>query len=149
MILDSLSNFHRYVTVHRLFPLVSEFIHSRSLLDLDTGKISLGNGITAAINEYATKSPEEKFIKCHRKFIDVQVMLSGAERIGFANRQQCAVLSPYDEENDVEKLTGPADFFTLRENDFAIFFPHDAHMPGLISAGGAGKVLKMVVKVPY
>jgi YhcH/YjgK/YiaL family protein len=148
MIIDTLANFHRYLTIHSLFPGVSEFIHGRDLGELDIGKYPLGRNITAGVSEYVTAAPGDRYGECHRRFIDIQVMIAGVEAIGVCPVERCRPAAPYDPEKDYGKLTGAMDFITLRENDVAVFFPHDGHMPGIAAAAGPCRVRKMVVKVP-
>ena len=148
MILDTLANFHRYLPVHRLFPIISEFIHGRDLLSLEVGKHPLGHGITVIIDEYTTRPTEDRFPECHRRFVDIQILLSGIETIGICPTSRVRTVTPYNTEKEYEKVSGPMDFITLRENDFAVFFPHDAHLPGTISGAAPASVRKMVVKVP-
>ena len=52
----------------------------------------------------------------------------------------------YDSEKDIEFLTGEGVFFTMNQGDFAVFFPDDAHMPGM-TATSPMAVRKAVVKV--
>lgn len=148
MILDSLSNLRLYRTVHPLLPVVSEFIFGHDCGELEPGKISLGHGITVGTNEYFTTAPESCRLECHRKFVDLQLVLSGVEEIGYACSGNCSPLTPYDREKDVEFFTGIMNRITLQPGLFALFFPQDAHMPGLVSGAAGCSVRKMVAKIP-
>ena len=60
------------------------------------------------------------------------------------------VESPYDAEKDVEFYAGGAEigkFFNVDAGEFALFFPHDVHMPSLAIAKPQAAVKKVVVKV--
>jgi biofilm protein TabA len=148
MILDSVSNLRFYRSVHPLLPLVSEYIHSRDCRELGVGKASIGNGVSVIIDEYKTVSSETRRLECHRKHIDLQMVLRGVEAIGFSTIRQCSSVAAYNDDKDVGFMQGPMDRFTLREDDFVLFFPHDVHMPGLASEKPGGRVKKMVVKLP-
>ena len=52
------------------------------------------------------------------------------------------------ETKDFQKLTGSVDFITLVPGMFTIFFPHDAHEPGVSSTSLAVAVKKIVFKIP-
>jgi YhcH/YjgK/YiaL family protein len=117
--------------------------------ELEIGRIEIGNGIKVITDEYDTKGSENGFLECHKKYIDIQIVVSGVEEIGYCNRLLCDVREDYNEQTDVEKLSGEMAFFTLRNNGFAVFFPQDAHMPGLKSKGHMNRTKKIVFKVPY
>jgi YhcH/YjgK/YiaL family protein len=100
------------------------------------------------VSEYLTKNEEDARYEAHQKYIDIQYVVSGKELIGVAPMlQKKDVLEPYDASKDVEFLT-----FTNGENRqaksdrFFIFFPEDAHRPGL-KDGENSPVRKIVVKV--
>jgi len=149
MIFDELSNLQKYLAIHPLFKKVIEFVNSNNLEKLENGKIELGDNVIAIVDEYETGYIQDKFIECHRKFIDIQLVVSGIEKIGFCNRKHCKVTMEYSEDNDFEKVDGDLDFLTLRASEFAIFYPREAHMPGVIySNNKKDKVNKIVFKIP-
>lgn len=149
MIYDELLNLQKYSTIHPLFKTVIKFANSTNLENLENGKIGLGNNVTAIINVYKTGDIKDKFIECHKKFIDIQLVVSGKEKIGFCNRKHCTVTEEYSGENDFEKVNCNLDFVTLHPAEFAIFFPNDAHMPGVNHSGDKEEIVKKIVfKVP-
>jgi YhcH/YjgK/YiaL family protein len=113
------------------------------------GKYKIGRkGTFALVQEYSTKDESEGFIECHRKFIDIQYLAKGSERVGVRAKSACAPLIPYDPEKDFQKLKGKVDFITLDPDVFAVFFPDDGHMPAIKYGKKNEKVRKIVVKVP-
>jgi biofilm protein TabA len=148
MIFDTLSNFKLYLAVHPLFAVVSEFINTHDLSMLPIGKHSISRGISMNINDYETADIKSKFIECHRKYIDLQIIQTGSESIGFCNREDCTVSEKYNDEKDLEKLDGQCVFFTLKKGLFCVFFPQDAHMPGLRLGNPKQSVKKIVFKIP-
>jgi YhcH/YjgK/YiaL family protein len=118
------------------------------MAELPSGKYEIGkNGMFALISEYETKGISQCFIECHRKYIDIQMLLSGREKIGVCNKKDCKE-EEYIEERDFQKLYGEVSFITLMPGMFAIFFPHDGHMPQAQCADKPESVKKIVVKVP-
>jgi YhcH/YjgK/YiaL family protein len=148
MILDTLQHFNYYLAVHPLLEPVYRFLQTEAWTKFPAGKRELGNNITCNISEYQTKEAALKFIECHCRFIDLQIMVDGSETIGFCHRDDCRVLEPYNDEKDFEKLSGTCDFLILKKGNFALFFPQDAHMPGLWIENRAASVKKMVFKIP-
>lgn len=147
MILDSLTRFRDYLGVHPLFAGVAEFLDATALAALPEGRHEIGTqGCFALVSRYRTLAPGEGFIECHRRHLDIQIVVSGVEAIGVCRRSACTV-SAWSETGDVETLEGEVDLIPLRPGSFAIFLPQDGHMPKL-SHGAVAAVLKVVVKVP-
>jgi len=148
MIFDSLDNFQLYFEICPAFADIDKFITANNLAELSIGIHSINSdGAYASVNEYQTKSIEDSFIECHNKYIDVQIIAYGEEKIGIAHKKLC-VEQPYCDSRDLQKLTGNVDFVTLLPGFFAVFFPHDAHEPGVRSGLEAVPVKKIVFKVP-
>lgn len=150
MIYDSLNNFSTYLCVHPLFADVLAFLknHEGSLPALIPGSYDINsNGAFASISEYESKPESEGFLEYHRKFIDVQIVLAGREKIGIAHIDNCRD-QEYWEGKDLGKLEGTADFVLMDRSNFAIFFPQDAHMPQISCADRREKVKKVVFKIP-
>lgn len=148
MIFDSLKNFRLYEKIHPGFVDIQAFIAKTDLTALANGTHPVNDcGAYASVNEYQTRSIEDCFIECHQKFIDIQMIAWGEEKIGVANKMFCDA-QPYDEEKDLQKLTGRVDFITIRPGLFAVFFPEDAHEPCVRSGVTAVAVKKVVFKIP-
>lgn len=73
-------------------------------------------------------------------------MISGNERIGIAELENQIPSEEYSEENDVMFFKTEYDLISLKEKMFAIFFPHDIHMPGIIF-DKEEEVKKVVMKI--
>jgi biofilm protein TabA len=113
-------------------------------------KFELENGAVAIEQAYETKLRPDGFFESHRKFIDVQVIVTGAEWMEVADIRLLPVSQPFLEERDLIKYGDFASgsVLSLAAGDAAILFPVDGHMPGLRPGGVAGLVRKTVVKVP-
>jgi YhcH/YjgK/YiaL family protein len=148
MIFDSLNHFNTYLAVSPLFSIVSEFINSHDLSMLPLGKCDISRGVYLNKNEYVTRDIQSKFIECHRQYIDIHIIDEGKENIGFCNRADCTIIEKYNEEKDLEKLNGKCSFITLKKGYFGIFFPQDAHMPGVNVDDQKQTVKKVVFKIP-
>jgi YhcH/YjgK/YiaL family protein len=104
-----------------------------------------GDNLFALVQEYDTKPAEQGKWESHRKYIDVQYILSGRERMGFANIYRMD-LGEYLPEKDFQGMGGEGNYVDLSAGDFAIFFPEYGHKPGLC-ATAPEKVKKVVIKV--
>jgi len=105
-----------------------------------------GDNIFYMVQRYTTKDKAETRFEAHRKYIDIQAILEGAETIGLATTGDLEVTEPY--KPDVMFLKAPAAFteLYLPAGTFAIFYPSDAHMP-CYHAGKPSRVTKVVMKV--
>ena len=147
MILDRLDNATAYQAAHPRLRQAFAFLQSADLGKLSLGRHEIaGNDLFALVQEYRTKPVAEGFWESHRRYIDVQYVITGAERMGYANLAALSVRQPYDADKDLLLLDGQGDFFTVRAGMFTVFTPQDAHMPCLV-AGEPAQVRKVVVKV--
>ena len=97
---------------------------------------------------YETQPASERRFEAHRKYIDVQLVLEGEERIDSSLGTGLKTLQEYNDVKDVMFLETPEDFATvvLKPGYFSVFFPHDVHRPNC-SVRGARHVRKLVLKV--
>jgi YhcH/YjgK/YiaL family protein len=147
MILDRLENASLYRSIHRRFGQAFDFLTSTDLAALPPGRATVqGEELFALVNDYSTQALEKCRFEAHRKYIDIQLMVRGIERIGVADLSTMGHDEPYIAERDVAFFHGQGDPITLREGTFAIFFPHDAHQPG-IAVAEPMQCRKVVVKV--
>jgi biofilm protein TabA len=122
------------------------------------GKYPLENGAYVIVQSYDSQPWEGKEFENHHKFIDVQVIVKGAEYIGWVQMDSRDISRPYDEAKDAE-FCNPVKgreytYLFLDMGKFAIFWPGDWHMPTLVPARKTKpnqkfeKVTKFVIKVP-
>jgi len=120
-------------------------------LSLGLGKHVIdGENVFAIVSEYETKPRAEGRFEAHRKYVDIQFLLSGRERLGWAALEDLTPEVLYDPERDVEFLKSLPEIptiSTLKPGMFIAFFPEDGHMPGLTCAVKPESVKKVVVKI--
>jgi len=146
MIFDTLNNYARYMGLENGIPAALNFLLKSDLTGLPVGRTDIdGNNLYALIQEYATKNLDQGEWEAHRKYIDVQYMVSGRERMGFTN---ICTMQPgkYVAEDDFLPMAGTGNYVEVFAGTFVIFFPEDGHMPGL-NTGMTEMVKKVVLKV--
>jgi len=146
MILDVLENAHRYAVLHKGFAKAIEFLLRPDLKELPVGAYALdGERIYAMISKDTGQKKEDALLEAHEKYIDIQLILAGADDIGWKPKSSCKQPSGlYDPKSDLQFFADkPNTWLSIVGGEFAIFFPEDAHMP-LISSG---RIHKVVVKV--
>jgi len=130
MIVDCLSRFNAYLKLHKNFPKVLDFLKKNSLNTLEEGRyLILGEEIFLSINHYKTQA--DKDFEAHKRYIDIQMVLEGSEYIEWCPLSKTQVKTIYDNDKDITFLSGIGQKFEATPNLFFIFFPEDAHKPGL------------------
>jgi len=147
MILDKLSNADLYRGIHPRIAAAFHWLKNTDLATLPLGKTVIdGEHRFALAQEYTPKEPALLKYEAHRRYWDVQVVVSGSERMGWAHLSQMTVSEPHDYERDVAFYRGTGQFVLVPAGYFTIFSPQDVHMPG-VAAEPLGLVRKVVVKV--
>jgi YhcH/YjgK/YiaL family protein len=146
MIIDRISNSHLYAALSPKIKRAFDYIQRTDLPALDTGTFELeGRSLYVIVQEYATKPKEQGRWEAHRRHIDLQYIIRGMERIGYAHVNHLEEGS-YDANKDIVTLSGEGDFLTLKSGHFMLLMPEDGHMPG-IAVRGPAFVKKTVVKI--
>lgn len=146
MIIDTLDNADKYISLHRHFAKAFEFIKSQNFETIEPGKYPIdGKEIHASVSEKDGVRTEDAKFEAHNNYLDIQVCLNGSEQLGWKPRNTCNnVKSEYNEEKDVIFYSDKPDtYFKLRAGQFAIFYPEDVHAPMI----GEGPIKKIVVKI--
>jgi biofilm protein TabA len=149
MIIDQLKNWRQY---HHgdAWECTFEFLLSLTP-DTEEKKYMLRDDrIFARVMSYETKQPEDAVLEAHRKYVDIQAVLVGAEGFECFPADSLGIDKAYDDSKDVEfyKHTEPGPVrIDLSPGTFLTLFPQDAHMPGLILNDSPEVVKKVVVKI--
>lgn len=147
MVYDSIVNIEFYKGLSKDIYLGLEFIKNVSP-DIDNGVYQINPRVKAIVSEYKTKNVNENGYEGHKKFIDIQYLLRGAEKICCLPIERLHITTPYSEEIDAafySACTKPVEVVISNEF-FAIYYPQDGHMPQL-SVDEPTDVKKVVVKV--
>jgi YhcH/YjgK/YiaL family protein len=147
MIYDKLENAAIYYALHPLFKSTFDALQNWDWENLPCGRHDIdGDNIFINLAEYQTVLPDQGVWEAHRKYIDIQVIIHGEEQMGHTFNNTLQIKDVYDASKDVEFYSGAGQLITYSKSTFAIYYPHDAHKPGLIS-GAPGTVRKAVAKV--
>jgi YhcH/YjgK/YiaL family protein len=125
------------------------FLKNTDLSKLELRRYDIdGDNLYAMVSEYLSKNEAIVNFEAHRKYIDVQYVISGKEIINIAPLTAIKeVITPYDPVKDIEfvSVTKVVNY-KATPSGFFIFFPKDVHRPGL-KDGVISPVRKIVVKV--
>jgi YhcH/YjgK/YiaL family protein len=130
MVIDTLDNFGKYVSLNPLFADVEKFLKENDLNKLEPGKYEIkGKDLFVNITNAKGRTPDEAVLETHIKMIDIQIPLDGMETYGYTPLCRLPE-TPYNAEKDITKYEGMAvSFIDCMPGMFAIFFPQDGHAP--------------------
>jgi len=146
MITDQLKNAEKYYSMNPGFERAFSFLRMDSLANLPVGRHEIdGDRLFAIIQKEKGRSKAEAKLEAHRKYIDIQYVISGPEEMGWRPTATCkSVQSPYNESQDIGFFNDEPETWTeVAAGHFAIFTPEDAHAPMVSS----GEIHKVVLKV--
>ena len=147
MIIDRIDNASIYNGVAPRLAAALAYLRDTDFAGMELGRYDIaGDEIYAMVQAYTTKAVSTGLWEAHRRYIDVQYVVSGNECMGYANLGGLTVSQEYEEKDDYLLLEGEGDFLTMPAGTFIILGPQDAHMPQ-IAAGTPCEVSKVVVKV--
>ncbi|MBT1872671.1 YhcH/YjgK/YiaL family protein [Enterobacter mori] len=126
------------------------FLRATDFTTLPPGVVEIeGRTIFAQVLDLTTKEPHKNRPEVHRRYLDIQFLAWGEEKIGIAidtgNNEiseslleQRDIIFYHDSENE--------SFIEMTPGSYAIFFPQDVHRPACINNKEAA-IRKIVVKV--
>ncbi|MEA2062188.1 MAG: YhcH/YjgK/YiaL family protein [Gemmatimonadota bacterium] len=150
MISDSLDMHERYLNAAPGLGKAFAWLSKNAKDPPGDGKYEIGGErVFAIVVTYTTAPRSEKILEGHQRYIDLQYLAAGGpEAIPFVPAGRAPITEDYDPTADLVKYDPEAakSEIVLEQGDFAIFFPEDAHMPGVAHAEPV-EVKKIVVKV--
>ena len=146
MILDSIDNGARYYALHPLLKRVFDYLRNTNVAKLEPGRHDIdGDNLYVNVSHLELRPVDAAHLEAHNRYIDVQVIIEGEELFGWSERRDC--LKPegeFDTERDILFFSdAPQTIYKVREGQFTILYPEDAHAPML----GEGRVKKLIFKV--
>ncbi|MFH0754827.1 MAG: YhcH/YjgK/YiaL family protein [Candidatus Omnitrophota bacterium] len=148
MIVDQIKHLSRYA-----IPLKKEildFLFAHRAQDLPVGEIEIkGRDLFVRTAEYMTRLPHEGRFETHQVYMDLQYVVAGAEIMQFAPRDVLLKATAYDEAGDYQFFTADRDItdVLVREGEFVVYFPGEAHRPMCQRGKGPEAVKKLVFKI--
>lgn len=149
MIFDHISNIERYKNLGFGIYQGLMFIKNQNE-NCALGRHQLQDENYANVEEYTTKIVNPNGYEAHKKYIDIQFLLKGKEKILSIPREKIdnEISQQYDETRDImffNTINTENQSFIIGDGYFVIFFPEDAHQPQL-AYKNPELVKKIVVK---
>ena len=149
MIIDRLEHWKHY-HFGSAWTKAFEFLHTLTV-DAEERKYAIeGDDIFAIVMSYDTVAPETSLFESHKKYVDIQTVLIGAEGFECSFTDTLSVHTAYDDATDVQwyKRTTPGQIrVDVCPQTFVMLYPHDAHMAALMTDKVPDHVKKVVVKI--
>lgn len=145
MIIDVLPNLKNYVTLIPELKTIETFISSYKLEEMTDGRTDMKE-INAFVNiqTIPCKTKGEAVLESHIEMIDLQIPLTSDEVMGYSPLSNVTD-APYDKDKDLKfHIDEPESYINIRKGMFVIFFPQDAHAPGITET----PLKKAVFKIP-
>ena len=148
MIIDKLKNINLYSCLSDRISKAINFLQQTDFSNFQQKIVEIdGKNIFAIFSEYQTKIIQNCKLEAHRKYIDIQYIVSGSELIGYAPLNDQTITEEYDGSKDVVFFEGKTSLMKLEAGMFAVFFPDDLHKPCIQAKETSKTVQKIVVKI--
>jgi len=145
MIIDQLKNASIYFGLGERFAKALHYLQSTDYSNFVPGKYEIEDKDIYALVQYYLTGEKKDCLEAHRRYADIHYIVNGIEIMGVANKDDLNA-GEYDNITDYVPMKGEASFFAVYEGSFVIFYPQDAHMPGLIFESPQ-MIKKIVMKV--
>jgi YhcH/YjgK/YiaL family protein len=147
---DPLEFYHQFAKNRHAWEKAFAWLKETNLETIPPGKYKIdGNRVYASVAESPTKDPDNARWEAHKKYADIQYVISGVEKMGVAPVSKAVAIEPFNVSNDLgfyEIPEADCSYYTADSEAFFIFFPQDAHRP-CIRMHECDKNKKVVVKV--
>lgn len=150
MITDHLRHLSKYPSLLPHLQEIIAYLDANDISQWEEGRYPiLGEAVYMMIQQYTTQPQSNKKWESHKKYIDLQIVLSGEEYMCYHPIDLLTVSDAYKEEedymlyhNDVESFS----YIKVPQDYFCVFYPEDGHKPG-IHLEQERAVKKAVIKI--
>ena len=135
MIIDTIENLGKYVTLNPLFADVVEFLKNNDLQTIEEGKHFIKDkDLFVNIQVAKGKTQNAAVLETHIEMIDIQIPITCEETFGYTPLCDLPDFE-YNAEKDITKYgdTKAQTYVTVKPGQFVIFFPQDGHAPCIIN----------------
>ena len=135
MIIDTIENLGKYVTLNPLFADVVEFLKNNELQTIEEGKHFIKDkDLFVNIQVAKGKTQDAAVLETHIEMIDIQIPITCEETFGYTPLCDLPDFE-YNAEKDITKYgdTKAQTYVTVKPGQFVIFFPQDGHAPCIIN----------------
>ena len=125
------------------------YLSGKDFTKMEPGKYPIiGKEVYALVMDITTAPGENKRAESHKKYMDIQFIVQGREKQGFAPLYGNETIIDSQEEKDIyfyENICNES-FLDMKAGCYSVYFPNDIHRPGCMIDKPC-TVRKVVVKV--
>lgn len=127
----------------------ADFLKTHDMAALPCGHYEIGPDEFVNVMEYDTKARKDACYEAHKKYVDIQMVISGSELIEVADIATLTAATEYNEGDDFMLYSNEqiGDQYLLTPGKFVAVMPADGHMPSLTPAEAPSHNRKAVFKV--
>lgn len=126
---------------------VFAYLATTNLDSIAPGKYPIdGDNAFASVTLGPSKELDKAGWESHRKYIDLQYVIKGQEKIGVTPIDKATVTKPFTDGGDGANYTAEGEYYIAVPGTFFLFFPADVHRPN-IKVDGFDVVKKLVIKI--
>lgn len=148
MIFDSIDNWNSYFDASGIFGEVFDKL-AKVNVNTPNGEYRINDLCYYKVMSYDTKL-EPTIIESHKREVDIQVVLKGAEGINIYSVTDVEITSAYDNKTDCQfykSVRKPQLDLRLTPGKMAIFFPQDIHGCQHAQDSNTETIKKIVIKI--
>jgi biofilm protein TabA len=147
--INNLEFMKQYESNKTLWDKAFAFLGDSKLSTMAPGKYPIdGDNAFAIISSGRPKQLEDVKWESHRKYVDLQYVISGRVKIGMAPVAKATITEPYSDSRDAANYNVDGKYLTATPKEFFLFFPQDAHRPD-IKVEDTDTLKKLVIKIRY
>jgi YhcH/YjgK/YiaL family protein len=148
MIYDAMNHVDQYKGISPQLDVALEILKTTDFAALEPGSYPVNDQVYYNVMEPEVRPLENTKWEYHRRYIDIQHALVDGEQIAACPTEDLKEWTPFSEKDDcsVSSEIAPCVALPTNGDNFAIFFPGDAHRP-CWAVNGPKKVKKVVIKV--
>ena len=132
MIIGKLKDLSRYLGLSDEIDEAITYVLNTDLLSLSIGRYEISENVIVNRQQYYGKM--DTFAESHKDFIDLQIVLSGKERMGYTDISNplVKIIGDYNSTTDLIKYDMCDEcIYEMTSESFALIFPEDIHRPGV------------------
>lgn len=146
MVFDTLENSYLYNTLSPDIACALHYLRTTDFFEREPYKEKLNDNIVMTYSHYNTVTVDSRRWSAHDSVIEVQYVVSGEEKLGFAPRDTMEYQSSAAEK-DILYFAGTGNWLQFTKGHFAVLFPDDVHIPKISTELNPSEVRKVVFKI--
>ncbi len=147
MIFDKVENVKFYKGISSRLDKALELLTAVNFAAMEDGKHEVdGDNLFYMVQRYKTLPLSEGKHEAHKKYIDVQLVVSGSEVIGVEILADQKVETPYTDDAGFYFPSKDMTKLRISAGQFCVLYPQDLHMPCRTDSASTD-VVKVVIKV--